>query len=244
MSEMALSGSTPPVTQNIITVGSKTPGIADNQGSDCIDSRAIITVIRDPNHSLGKRFEVTPNGSISKSSNVRLSICIAVQHHVASHAELAAPPNAIGNDPHAIIISASIGAIENGEEFISEIEKQLGIPTGNREQPPPSQELKPCLSPQVTQAPKKRRYDLLAAELDKILEVMPEASPTKVWAELLSRIGSENTCVTANIGDRIKWENSLGDVKTLTIGGLTERIRGWKKSKVKDKPTLTRLSQG
>ncbi len=229
MSEMALSGSTPPVTQNIITVGSKTPGIADNQGSDCIDSRAIITGVRDQNHKLGKDYDVTSDGSISKSSNVRLAIRITVQHHVANHAELAARLNAIGNDPHAIIISASIGAIENGEEFISEIEKQLGIPTGNREQPPPSQELKPCLSPQVTQAPKKRRYDLLAAELDKILEVMPEASPSRIMAALRSRIGSENTCVTTNIGDRIQWENSLGDVKTLTIGGLTERIRYWKK---------------
>ncbi len=103
------------------------------------------------------------------------------------------------------------------------------------EQPPPSQELKPWLSPQVTQAPKSRRYDLLAAELDKILEVMPEPSPSKVWAELLGRIGSENTCVTTNTGDGIQWENSRGNVKTLTLDALTERIRVWKNR---------RLSQG
>jgi hypothetical protein len=109
---------------------------ADNALS--ANSSAIITVVRDPNHSLGKRFDVNPDGSISKSSNVRLSFGIAVQHHVATHAELAALLNEVGNDPHAAIINASFIGVEIGEEFLilsgSEIEKLLDISTGDRDQ--------------------------------------------------------------------------------------------------------------
>lgn len=100
-------------------------------------SSAIITVVRDPDHFLGKRFDTNPDGSISKSSNVRLSFGIAVQHHVPTQAALAELLKSVGSDPHAAITNASFAGIEIGEEFIilseSEIKKQLGIPTGDRE---------------------------------------------------------------------------------------------------------------
>lgn len=97
----------------------------------------VITFVRDPDHFLGKRFDTNPDGSISKSSNVRLSFGIAVQHHVPTHGALVELLNSVGGDPHAAIINASFAGVEIGEEFIilseKEIEKWLGIATGDRE---------------------------------------------------------------------------------------------------------------
>lgn len=97
---------------------------------------AVITVVRDPEHTLGKRFDVRPDGSISKSSNVRLSFGIAVQHHVSTHEVLVSLLEAVGNDPHAAIINAAFPGIDIGEEFVilseGEIEKRLGIPRTDR----------------------------------------------------------------------------------------------------------------
>jgi putative DNA primase/helicase len=96
----------------------------------------IITVVRDPDHFLGKRFDTNPDGSISKSSNVRLSFGIAVQHHVPTHDALVKLLNSVGDDPHAAIINASFDGIEVGEKFVilseKETEKRLGIATGDR----------------------------------------------------------------------------------------------------------------
>ncbi len=101
----------------------------------------------------------------------------------------------------------------------------------SKEPPPLAQPINPGLTPHS----KPRRFDALAAELDEILQKASNLSPSIIMAELRGRIGSENTCVTANVGDGIQWETGSGDVKTLTIGALTERIRVWKKR---------RLSQG
>lgn len=97
---------------------------------------AIITVVRDPEHPLGKHFDAKPDGSIGKSSNVRLSFGIAVQHHVPTHDVLAGLLQSVGSDPHAAIINAAFAGIEIGQEFIilseSEIEKRLNIPKTDR----------------------------------------------------------------------------------------------------------------
>lgn len=100
-------------------------------------NNAIITVVRDPAHNLGKRFDLNPDGTISKKSTVCLSFGIAVQHHVPSHDELAALLNVVGSDPSAAIINASFKGIEIGEEFAilseREIENRLGFPASDRE---------------------------------------------------------------------------------------------------------------
>lgn len=98
---------------------------------------AIITVVRDPAHPLGKKFQRAPDGTISKQSAVSLSLGIAVQHEVKTHEELATLLSAVSNDPYAAIINSSFKGIEIGEEFIilsaSEIEKRLGIPKSDRQ---------------------------------------------------------------------------------------------------------------
>lgn len=81
----------------------------------------------------------------------------------------------------------------------------------------------------------RQRQDALAVELDAILVSMETRTPAKVMAKLREQIGKLNTCITANVGDGITWENDRGDVKTLTIAALGERIKEWKK---------TGLSQG
>jgi hypothetical protein len=105
------------------------------------------------------------------------------------------------------------------------------LATASTEPPPLAQPIKPLLTPPS----KPRRFDALGAELDGLLQKTSNPSPSKIMAELRGRIGSESTCITANVGDGIQWENSRGKVKTLTLDALTERIRVWKKH---------RLSQG
>jgi len=95
-----------------------------------------ITVVRDPDNILGKRFDINPDGTIGKKSAVSLSLGIAVQHHVPSHEDLAQLLNAVGSDPHAAVMNASFTGIPVGEEFVilsaREIEDRLGIPVSDR----------------------------------------------------------------------------------------------------------------
>lgn len=97
---------------------------------------AIITVIRDEQHPLGKQFTLNPDGSVSKSSAVAVSVGIAVMHQVDTHEEFASLMKKVGDDPHAAIINASFEGIPIGEEFLilseREIEKRLGIPRSDR----------------------------------------------------------------------------------------------------------------
>lgn len=99
-------------------------------------SSAIITVVRDPHHWLGKKFDVKPDGTVGKTSFVNLAFGIAVMHHVPTHGDLAALLAEVGNDPSAAIINARFKDIEVGEEFAilseREIEKRLGIPASDR----------------------------------------------------------------------------------------------------------------
>lgn len=100
-------------------------------------SNSIITIVRDPSHALGKRFEVNPDGTIKKSSVVSLPLGLAVQHHVATHDALADLLNEVGNEPNAAIINASFPDVPIGEEFVilseREIENRLGIPSSERD---------------------------------------------------------------------------------------------------------------
>lgn len=100
-------------------------------------SNLILTVVRDPLHTLGKSFTTNPNGTVEKKSTVNLSFGIAIQHRVETPEQLAALLKAVGDDPHAAIINASFDGIEVGEEFAilssREIEDRLGIPRSDRE---------------------------------------------------------------------------------------------------------------
>lgn len=82
---------------------------------------------------------------------------------------------------------------------------------------------------------KRQRHDALAAELDVVLSSSETRTPTAIMAKLREKVGNKNTCILDNVGDGITWENGQGEIKTLTIKNLGERIREWKK---------TALSQG
>lgn len=101
-----------------------------------LKSQSIITVVRDPNHTLGKQFSLNTDGKISKRSIVSVGFGFAVMHQVETHEDLAKLLQTVGEDPHAAIINASFDGIELGEEFIilseHEIEQLLGIPKSDR----------------------------------------------------------------------------------------------------------------
>ncbi|MDO9273349.1 MAG: phage/plasmid primase, P4 family [Rugosibacter sp.] len=98
---------------------------------------SIITVVRDPQHALGKCFTRKPDGSVSKSSSVNVSFGIAVMHQVNNHEDLAKLLKTVGEETHAAIINASFDGIEVGETFAilseREIEKRLNIPRADRQ---------------------------------------------------------------------------------------------------------------
>ena len=110
-------------------------GLSTTRSSD--DTVPIITVVRDTRKPLGKRFNLNPDGTVSKQSSVSVSCGMAVMHRVETHDEFASLLADVGNDPHAAIINAAFDGIEVGEEFAilseREIEKQLGIPRSDRD---------------------------------------------------------------------------------------------------------------
>jgi putative DNA primase/helicase len=101
------------------------------------DTNSIITVVRDTGKPLGKRFDLNPDGTVSKQSSVSVSCGMAVMHRIEMHVELATLLADVGNDPHAAIINAAFDGIEVGEAFVilseREIEKRLGIPRSDRD---------------------------------------------------------------------------------------------------------------
>lgn len=101
------------------------------------DPYAVITVVRDPDHILGKQFHENADGTVSKRSAVSIAVGIAVQHPVKTLEELAGLLEAVGEDPHAAIINAGFHDIAMGEDFLllsgAEIEKRCGIPQSDRQ---------------------------------------------------------------------------------------------------------------
>ena len=100
------------------------------------DPSAVITVVRDVDRPIGKRFTRNPDGTVSKQSNVNVALGIAMMHRAETHDELAAILTKVGDDPQAAVINASFDGIEIGEEFAilseREMEKRLGIPKTER----------------------------------------------------------------------------------------------------------------
>ncbi len=84
-----------------------------------------ITIIRDPNHWLGKRFTLANDGSPRKESNVMVSFGIAEQRHVPDAATMADLLREVADDPNAAIINACFPAIPVGERFVVLSENEM-----------------------------------------------------------------------------------------------------------------------
>ena len=95
----SVSGSPSTTTKN----GQST---ADRVVAGTASCAPIITVVRDPQHTLGKCFDINPDGTVSKKSSVNLSFGIAKMHHVETHEDLAVLLQEVGEDSHAVIINA------------------------------------------------------------------------------------------------------------------------------------------
>lgn len=125
--QTASPGSTSAVNPKNIKIGSVSP----------THRPAVITVVRDPDHPLGKRFDLNPDASIAKKSAVHVAFGMAVMHDVPTPESFVELLNKVSEDPHAAIINASFDGIPVGEEFVilseREIEKRLGMPCADRE---------------------------------------------------------------------------------------------------------------
>ena len=78
----------------------------------------IITVVRDPKNVLGKQFSFNPDGSINKKTNVQISSCEAIQHHVADVESLEKLFETIAEDSHAAIINSTFPLVGIGTPFL------------------------------------------------------------------------------------------------------------------------------
>lgn len=79
----------------------------------------IITIIRDPNKPLGKRFSLNQTtGVVTKDSAVTVAYGIAVQRHAPDVASLRDVLQEISDDSHAAIINACFPLIPIGEDFL------------------------------------------------------------------------------------------------------------------------------
>lgn len=102
-----------------------------------VDTHDVIIVVSDPNGPLGKCFELKEDGTVSKSANVKLTLGLAVQHHVSTATQLKALLEGVGNDPHAAIINSYFPDIPIGEKFAilstNEMATRRDIPATDRE---------------------------------------------------------------------------------------------------------------
>lgn len=99
-------------------------------------TRSIITVIRDPHNTLGKKVRIDANGDISTGAGVVVTTALAVMREVANHDDMADLLREVGNDPHAAIIPDAFVGLEVGQEFAilpeQIIKSRLGV-TSRRE---------------------------------------------------------------------------------------------------------------
>ena len=74
----------------------------------------------------------------------------------------------------------------------------------------------------------KRRFDKIGAEIHEILTESPALTPTQVMTILIGRAGTQNSCVVANDGSSIRWENARDKKITLDQNMLNDRVRRWR----------------
>ena len=72
---------------------------------------------------------------------------------------------------------------------------------------------------------KQRRFDMISAELHEIMAESPSLTPTQMMKKLMARAGDPNSCVVANDGDSVRWENARGEKVPLTQDMLNDRLR-------------------
>lgn len=134
------------------------------------------------------------------------------------------PATKKSGEPHFNIASLDLWAREKFGISISDVELNLSeniISTAKQKN--------------VKAKEKSKRYDALRPELETILDTMDKPTPSKVMAELRKLAGTPKSCITTVLGDSVQWDCNNGDVGTLNIKALAERIKTWKKH---------RLSQG
>jgi uncharacterized protein (DUF927 family) len=85
-----------------------------------------LTVIRDPQHPLGKRFVLNADGRIEKHPQVAPSFLYAKMLHVPDTAALADLLRKVGEDEHLAIINSRFLGVEVGERFIILSEAEIG----------------------------------------------------------------------------------------------------------------------
>ena len=107
------------------------------QSSQPPSLNAIITVVEDPVHSLGKQFFLRSDGTVSKKSSVNVSFGFARMHRAVTPEEMKTHLETVSKNPRAAIINATFDGIDVGEIFLvlsaKELEKRTGIPAGDRE---------------------------------------------------------------------------------------------------------------
>lgn len=98
---------------------------------------AIITIVRDLAHLLGKHFQRNADGSISKNAAVNVSLGMAEMRHVPTPEAFVELLMEVSNDPSAAIINSAFLGIPLGEPFLllsaRELEARTGIPDSDRE---------------------------------------------------------------------------------------------------------------
>lgn len=79
----------------------------------------------------------------------------------------------------------------------------------------------------VSAIKKQQRFDLVGAELNEIMMKDSSLTPTQVMRILIGRVGGPNSCVVANDGDSVRWEDSFGRKRPLNQTMLNDRLRRW-----------------
>jgi hypothetical protein len=78
----------------------------------------IITIVRDPAHTLGKHFSFGADGKVIKKSAVSISLGIAEQRHVPDLAAMESLLTEVAEDSHAAIINSAFPLVPVDQPFL------------------------------------------------------------------------------------------------------------------------------
>jgi hypothetical protein len=91
----------------------------------------VVTIIRDPRRTLGKKFTIAEDGTLAKTSVVDLTLGLAVQREAPDVRAMAAILHEVAEDPYAALCNAAFPAAPVGEEFLvvseAELRRTLGV---------------------------------------------------------------------------------------------------------------------